>query len=380
MLRRILPGGGAWGIALALTLLAPALASARPSAPARFYGVNHAFYESVSRAEARQMARGGVASARFGLEWFRVERRRGSYDWGDIDETVGNLASQGIEPMPVLFGTPYWATDEPLSQPPVEIHLPVLTPFSHGTAYPPNDTVRGAIGWDAFLRAAARRYGPGGAYWRGPFRASHPKAHRLPIRTWQIWNEPNIAYYFWPEPSVTKYAELLRISHAALTAVDPRARIALGGLPCRATYTCTSFLDDLYATPGAKRDFDIIAIHPYAPSVDYMMAELRQARIGIDHDGGQATPIWVSEFGWGSDAPGTHYNVGLRGQARLVRRSYAAFRAERQQLGIWRASWFDWRDAPEPQGTCPWCAHTGLFGTDGTAKPSWRAYRDAVRR
>jgi hypothetical protein len=111
-----------------------------------------------------------------------------------------------------------------------------------------------------------------------------------------------------------------------------------------------------------------------------MMAELRQARIGIDRDGGAGTPIWVSEFGWGSDTPGTHYNVGLRGQARLLRTSYAAFRAERQQLGIWRADWFDWRDAPEPQGTCPWCAHTGLFATDGTAKPSWRAYRDAVRR
>ncbi len=377
MIGRPLRGGGALGLAVALSLLLVPAAAAR--APERFAGVNYAFYPSVSGSDARQMARGGVGTARFGLEWFRIQHSQGPYDWSDADETIGNLASHGIEPVPVLFGTPYWATDGALLQPIADLQIPILTPFAEGTAYPPNDTARGSQGWAAFLAAAARRYGPGGTYWHGPFTVQHPKAAPLPIHVWQLWNEPNISYYFWPVPSVTKYAALLQISHTALTAVDPGAKIALGGLPCRAEYSCSRFLDDLYAEPGLRRDFDIVAVHPYAPSMHFMLHEIRQVRAVMDANGDRRTPIWVSEFGWGSDPPGSHYNVGPNGQARLLEKSFAAFRHVRDRLGLWGADWFDWRDAPGPQGACLWCAHTGLFGADGEAKPSWLAFRRSVR-
>jgi hypothetical protein len=377
MIRRPLPGGGVCGfvLALAIALLAPGTVSARPVG---FAGVNYAFYPSISAADAGRMARGGVATGRFGLEWFQVQRAQGPYDWSDADETIGNLASHGIEPIPVLFGTPYWATDGALLQPIADLQIPILTPFTSGTAYPPNDTARGSQGWAAFVQAAARRYGPGGSYWQGPYRAEHPKAAPLPIRIWQLWNEPNISYYFWPVPSAAKYGDLVRISHDALTAVDPKAKVALAGLPCRAAYTCARFLDDLYAQPGLRRDFDLVAVHPYGPSVHFMLHEIRPVRDVMDENGDRHTQIWVSEFGWGSDPPGSHYNVGPLGQARLLTKSYKAFRHVRRRLGLWGADWFDWRDSPGAQGTCLWCAHTGLFAADGAPKPAWRAYRRAI--
>jgi hypothetical protein len=128
-----------------------------------------------------------------------------------------------------------------------------------------------------------------------------------------------------------------------------------------------------------RRDFDIVAVHPYAPSVQFMLHEIRQVRQVMDSNGDRRTPIWVSEFGWGSDPPSSHYNVGLSGQARLLRKSFAAFRHVRTRLGLWGADWFDWRDSPGPQDRCLWCAHTGLFTADGAAKPSWAAFRHSVR-
>ena len=107
--------------------------------------------------------------------------------------------------------------------------------------------------------AAARRYGPGGNYWQNQYKVEHPKAPPLPIHVWQLWNETDISYYFWRIPSVTKLrGSALQISHTALTAVNPGAKIALGGLPSRAQYSCSRFLDDLYAQPGLRHDFDIV--------------------------------------------------------------------------------------------------------------------------
>ena len=49
----------------------------------------------------------------------------------------------------------------------------------------------------------------------------------LPIQSWQIWNEPNLAKYFAPQPSVSEYARLLEISQAAIRGQDPQAQIVL---------------------------------------------------------------------------------------------------------------------------------------------------------
>src|SRR5919204_2845606 len=206
------------GIALALAFLAVAPArGAGAAAPRRFVGLNYAFYPHVPLGAARRMAAGGVRSVRFALAWFQVERSRGTYDWSTADRTIGDLASQGIDPVPVLFGTPYWASDLTVLPPPLGVPVPTLGLYAGmGTAEPPNATAIGRKAWPRFVGAAVRRYGHGGAYWHGPYQLEHPGAVPRPVRAWQVWNEPNIATYFWPRPSVTRYADLVRISHRAI--------------------------------------------------------------------------------------------------------------------------------------------------------------------
>ena len=364
---------------IAPAALAPATSLAATPVPPRFAGINYAFYPNVQRDDALRMARGGVGSVRFGLEWYSVEAREGTYDWRNPDTTIGNLAATGIDPVPVLFGTPFWASN--LILPPIPFPFPTLFEPGQGTTQPPTATEAGTQGWPRFVAAAVHRYGPHGTYWRGPYHADHPGAAPHPVRTWQVWNEPNIAIYFSPQPSVKEYADLLKISHSAIKGADPKAQIALGGLPCRVAYGCLAYLSDLYKIAGIRRTFDIVDIHPYGATVGDMMGQLRQARAEMDLNSDGDTPLWTGEFGWGSGTPASHYNRGEDGQAHLVSRAFRALRHQRRKLGLWRVSWFDWRDAPPqtPQNGCDWCGEAGLFRNDGTPKPSWRAYRTAVR-
>ena len=77
-------------------------------------------------------------------------------------------------------------------------------------------------------------------------------AKPLPIRSWQIWNEPNLPKYFAPHPSPREYARLLQISHDAIKSRDPWARIVLAGMPGHGDMEAWDFLDRLYSVAGIK--------------------------------------------------------------------------------------------------------------------------------
>jgi hypothetical protein len=362
--------------AIAVAVVAmPAAASGKPSrpkVPASFAGVNFNFYSSVNAATAREMASGGVRSVLFGLDWSYIERNQGAYDWAASDKTIGNLADAGIEPIPVLYGTPTWATDPTIQPPP-----------ANANREPPNTTPPGRQGWINFVTAAAQRYGPGGTFWQGPYPKAHPKAGFSPIHTWQVWNEENLATYFAPQPSVPMYADLVRISHDAITGVDPDAQIALGGLPCKVKENgCVDYLQQLYSQePGIQDYFDLVGLHPYGPSVDYAVNEIKSARAVMRQNGDGDTRIWVSELGWGSEAKGSYrFEEGPKGQAKLLRRAVSTLARKRRSLGIWRMTWFTWRDARTAEGPCEWCNHAGLIHASGKPKPSWRAFQNVVGR
>ena len=66
-------------------------------------------------------------------------------------------------------------------------------------------------------------------------RTSRPGSRaRLPIRTWQIWNEANFFYFALPA-SPSRYAKLVKISSQAIKAVDPGAKVILSGLFAKPT-------------------------------------------------------------------------------------------------------------------------------------------------
>ncbi len=176
--------------------------------------------------------------------------------------------------------------------------------------------------WQAFLEAAVARYGRGGSYWVDEYRERYGSdAEPLPIESWQIWNEPNLTKYFAPGPSVREYARLLVISQIAIRNEDPQARIVLAGMPGYGDINAWDFLDSLYSVGGIKNHFDAVALHPYAPDLDQLRLEIERLRAVMKKHDDQATPLWITELGWGSAPPDDFgLNKGIQGQKTVARR------------------------------------------------------------
>ncbi len=176
------------------------------------------------------------------------------------------------------------------------------------------------------------------------------------------------------------YAGLLRISHDALKSVDRRARIAIGGLPCKVKANgCVQYLRQLYQQPGVKSAFDLVSLHPYGPSVSYMIREIKRARKAMRAADDGRTKIWVSEVGWGSGPPSSgRFEEGKKGQAKILTKAFKRLARQRRHLRIWKVTWFNWQEPLYPFGNCGWCQRAGLTSAKGRAKPSWRSYRRAV--
>jgi hypothetical protein len=140
------------------------------------------------------------------------------------------------------------------------------------------------------------------------------------------------------------------------------------------------FLDRLYHVRGVKRSFDVGALHPYAPNqylVAYQVNRYRHV-MRVHHD--SHTPIWFTEFAWGSGHPDGGLNKGRRGQARALKASFRMFMQNRRRWHLERVIWFDWRDPPPPSSCTGnnFCNKAGLLRGDYTAKPAYRAYRRFV--
>jgi hypothetical protein len=81
-----------------------------------------------------------------------------------------------------------------------------------------------------------------------------------------------------------------------------------------------------------------------------------------------ATPIYVTELGWGSDSGPTRWERGLYGQAQQLSRSFAMLSAHRLEWRIGGAWWFTWTDEG---GSCQFCRSAGLLTAKRRAKPAW---------
>ncbi len=174
-----------------------------------------------------------------------------------------------------------------------------------GPSRPPVNSTSAQNQWQNFLKAAVARYGPTGSYWTTRYRQLYgANATPLPIQSWQVWNEPNLKKYFDPGNTtghgVDQYAQLVRISHAAIKSRDPQARIVLGGMLGYGDPLAWDFLKGLYKRPGVKDRFDVAALHPYTGSLDRFRSQILQIRTVMANHGDAATPLWLTEFGWGS--------------------------------------------------------------------------------
>jgi hypothetical protein len=254
--------------------------------------------------------------------------------------------------LPFIYGTPAWLAAKP-SMPPL--------------------SARASRQWRAFLARLVHRYGIGGSFWRG--RSSGP------IRSWQIWNEPNFPIFWLPRPQPAAYVRLLKESARTIRRLNPAARIVAAGVaPVEDGTLPWIFLRRMYRVPGAAGSFDLAALHPYSTSLRGLEYEIRHMRRAMAQGGDASKPLLISEFGVASDGPRPNpFDKGPRGQARFLRKAYRLLLSERRRWRLAGAYWFTWQDDSRSDPYCIFCASAGLLDVDGHPKPAWWAFRQVVR-
>jgi hypothetical protein len=196
------------------------------------------------------------------------------YDWSFDDAIATSLAANGLRWLPVLDYTAQWDQSVPGQE---------------------HSAPKSTVDFAAFAAAFAQRYGTGGTFWR-----AHPTLADLPVQTYEVWNEPDLSEFWMPQPNATVYAELYLRTRDAVTAVDPAARVIIGGLTGPG-----KFLPELlHARPDLRGHVDGVAIHPYGANPFVVLNRLRGARRTLRSLGFDGVPLYLTEVGWTTQPPG----------------------------------------------------------------------------
>jgi hypothetical protein len=304
------------------------------------------------RCTLNKHAEAGVRIIRQALLWKEIEPRRDTYDWEYWDQYVADVASHGITLMPIIFDAPRWRQQR--------------RPRPDWGAMPPKPH---AIA--SFAARLVRRYGPDGSFWR-----AHADLREVPIRVWQVWNEPNLPRYWAQQPVAAEYVEILRAAHDAIKAEDPGAQVVAAGMPDSKLWHAVplyEYITQMYLA-GGRGSFDALAVNAYAETPTRMMRNLGQVRRTMRAFRDRAR-IWITELGWGTGGPRYRFRVNRSQQARYLGQALRKLRDARFRLGIRGFIHYMWQDA-EPYGTTPdfWGLHTGLLDMNGDEKPAYSVF------
>jgi hypothetical protein len=237
-----------------------------------------AFSSAQIDAQLRALQATGATIARSDALWETIEPAAPSagihhYLWGFDDRIAGSLAAHGLEWLPIVDYSAPWA-----ATPSGRAHSPPSSPADYA----------------AFGAALAARYGPGGSFWR-----SHPALPATPVHAYEIWNEPDNPTFWSPAPDPASYGELYLQARTAIHAVDPGARVIIGGL----THPEAFLPPVIAAVPPVREEVDGIAIHSYAGTPDAVLGRVREARKVLDGLGLTRVPLYITEFGWTTSPP-----------------------------------------------------------------------------
>jgi len=364
-MRRLLPAF------LLLALLVPAT-GAHAKVPRGWLGVGVgpeyvARYSSLT-AEFKRMRKAGVQTARIAVYWSKMQRTGpGRTNFRNTDRIVTAAATARMPLLPVVLDAPHWATADP--------NRPIHTPRD------PADYAR-------FLTKLVERYGPAGTFFQ-----RHPKVRRVPIRSWQIWNEVSNPWY-WDVNYAGEYPQTLKAAYDAIKAVDGRARVIQAGLNSGGASTSWDAQEALYREYDRLhigRPFDQIAVHVYTSRVSDALKVVRKTRDVAARYGDAARPIYVSELAWPAakgklrDEHGHKRDFFAattdRGMARRLSQGIRLLARHRKDLGISGVDWFQWVSAYK--GTDDAFRYSGLRRIKGKRvvdQPALTAFRKVARR
>ena len=335
-------------LALAVALVSPALAQSRSRrlagtpVPAGFVGMNVDGPLMTPQGgialpdQFGAMRSSGVQNVRAVFSWATAQpyaswndvpaAQRGAFVTGargipttfeGTDEIVESAAADGMSVLPIVMYTPSW---DAAPAPGTDLPLP-----------------RDNRLYASYLTTLIARYGPRGSFW-----SQHPSVPRRPIRAWEIWDEPDLGYFWNARPWESTYIALLGPAHSAVKHADPGAQVVLAGL------TAYSWLDlaAVYQLRGASRLFDVVEVHPYTKYPSGVLQIIRHVRATMDTAGDRGKPIIAGETGWMSSLHQTRqlwdYETTQAGQATRLRSLLRLLTSNRSRLNLIGFDWYTW--------------------------------------
>jgi hypothetical protein len=320
--------------------------------------------------QLKTMVASGVQSVRVAFSWAAAQPYKTDADVPDdkaadftdvggvptdfefTDMVVGDAARSRVSVLPTVLYTPQWDA--------VNNRNGVDYPRKYGP-------------YGAYVTALIGRYGPKGSFWR-----ENPGIPKMPIRSWQIWNEPNIAYY-WKQPFASSYVSMLKVAHAAVKKADPGAQVVLGAL----TNTAWKSLGQVYKIKGAKSLFDIVSVNGFTKVPANVVEFMVFVRRAMSHFGDGAKPLIATEISWPSAKGKTKAKYDFittqAGQAHNISTLLPLIGQQRLSLHLAGFYWYTWMGQEDP-GTGPF-NFSGLLGFhDGNVKvkPSLAAFKTAA--
>ncbi len=244
-----------------------------------------------------------------GIRWLRL----GGWSGDSADEAALLAAKNGIHIAPALS----------------------IRGMGHGRTMPLSEALPL---WREVVRGNVERYGPGGSLWQ-----ENADVAPLPIRYWEIWNEPNIEFLTPPEgmTRAKMYAELLKVAAEEIRAADPGAKIVAfntaGGTPDSSPppetvwqrlnyFGWLRFIREVTEMAGVD-SFDVYGTHPYTrplgPEPGGVIEGVRMLRNLAREQGAEGKPIWFTEVGFPTVYPRNQQVRDEQQQAAFLIRLFA---------------------------------------------------------
>jgi hypothetical protein len=342
--------------------------------PSPSYGINAHLYYQDKKQITDWINDLGLVWVREQITWKDLEGSPGIYNWGELDNIIDALYTNGTKI--------------------------ILSPVGAPTFYAPfGGMPTDASSFGNFMAALASHY-------------------KGKVAAYEMWNEENLAKEAGVPVSVSRYAPMLKDGYLAVKTADPHAIVILGALTptgvnkVNVAIDDVSYLSQLYAYNNGelKNYFDAVGAHPgnnnnppntlwplqpgpgtgpvgytdpcvfyltcWQQDASFYFRRIEQLRQVMVQNADGARQIWLTEFGWDSDpnAPAGYEYAKIiteQMQADYIKQAYQLAQTNYPWMGVmalWNLNFalpsVTVSDTDEKIG---W----GILRRDGTKRPSY---------
>ncbi|MCF8260911.1 MAG: hypothetical protein K9J12_09065 [Melioribacteraceae bacterium] len=292
------------------------------------------------------LKRSNIDYLRISFGWDAIEYEKDKYDWLFWDDFVKTgVDDYGITMIPYVCYTPAWNSTEPADSA-LYWNVPAVDMEQ----------------WGEFMFDLVTRY-------------------KDRIKTWELWNEPDI-WIYWRTEDVAQFAEFTKIGADAVKRADPEAKVVLGGIAYK-----PEWIEALFKDHGVSPYIDVVNCHNYFETWHENPVEEITDYINdvynVVKEYGNKQPIWMAEVGYSTFKQGSTVSTSYSAyydyehkpeyQAVDLTKRVALVRSTGQ---IDAMAWYEIKDLPpsdEVIGDIYNNKHLGIAYADHSPKPANKA-------